>query len=258
MHAELIADVQTLAPGRPFRLAVRFAMKEGWHVNWLNPGDAGLAPGIAWRLPKGFKTDLVCWPHPERFPAGPLVIFGYAGELLLSIDVVPPVDLRPGDAVELAAEVSWLACAEACVPGSESLALTLPVEATPRPHVSASARIEDARKRCPAPSGQWNVDASLDDRRTMRLDLQAALETNAAVTGAFFYPYEQGIVENAAPQLLSAHQDPLGRPSYQLRVEVARVATRVPERVHGVLVIQSGGEKNGAIAIEVDVPLRTR
>jgi len=254
VHAELITDIQALAPGRPFRLAVRLAMKEGWHVNWLNPGDAGLAPSIAWKLPKGFKADFVCWPYPERFPTGPLTIFGYAGELLLSIDVTPPAELRPGDSVELATEVSWLACAEACVPGSAALSLTLPVETTPRPDANASARIEAWRKRCPELSGRWTVDASLDDRRTMRLGLQTAEESSAAVTEAFFYPYEQGIVENAAPQLLSVLQDPLGRSSYQLRVEVSRVATRVPERMSGVLVIQSGGPH----AIEVDVRLRTR
>lgn len=258
VRAELLADVQALAPGRPFRLAVRLAMKPGWHVNWLNPGDAGLAPSVAWRLPKGFKTELMCWPVPSRFPTGPLVIFGYAEELLLSVDVTPPVDLRPGESVALVAEVSWLACEEACVPGSASVSLSLPVEEIPRPNASTSARIEDWRKRCPVPSGQWGVDASLDDQRTLRLGLSTAAESNSPVTAAFFYPYEQGIVENAAPQLLSAQQDALGRSSYQLRVAVSRVATHIPERLWGVLVIEKGGTAGGSAAIEVDVPLRTR
>ena len=258
VRAELIADAQALAPGRPFRLAVRLVMKEGWHVNWLNPGDAGLAPSIAWKLPKGFKADLVCWPVPGRFPAGPLVIFGYAGELLLSVDVTPPVELRPGDSVKLAAEVSWLACAEACIPGSASLSLVLPVETTPRSNASTAALIEDGRKRCPAPSGAWNVDARIDDRQTMQLWLQTAADNSAPVTAAFFFPYEQGIVENAAPQLLSVEQDQLGRSSYQLRVEVSRVATHVPERLRGVLVIEGSATSGGSTAIEVDVPLRTR
>jgi thiol:disulfide interchange protein DsbD len=258
VRAELIADAQALAPGRPFRLAVRLVMKEGWHVNWLNPGDAGLAPSVAWRLPKGFKSDLMCWPAPGRFPAGPLVIFGYAGELLLSIDVTPPVEPRPGAPVELVAEVSWLACAEACVPGSASLSLTLPVEATSRSNASILALIEDGRKRCPAPSGEWSVDARIDDRQTMQLVLQTAADTSATVNAAVFYPYEQGIVENAAPQLLSVQQDPLGRNSYQLRIEVSRVATHVPERLSGVLVIERSKTDGGTAVIEVDVPLRTR
>jgi DsbC/DsbD-like thiol-disulfide interchange protein len=160
--------------------------------------------------------------------------------------------------VELAAEVSWLACAEACIPGSASLSLALPVEATPRPNASVSTLIEDARKRCPAQSGAWSVDARIDDRQTMQLWLQTAADASAPVTAAFFYPYEQGIVENAAPQLLSAEQDQLGRSSYQLRVEVSRVATHVPDRLRGVLVIEGGATGGGSTAIEVDVPLRTR
>ena len=92
----------------------------------------------------------------------------------------------------------------------------------------------------------------------LRLGLQTAAESNAPVTAAFFYPYEQGIVENAAPQLLSVEQDALGRPSYQLRVEISRVATHVPERLWGVLVIERSGTGAGSTAIDVDVPLRTR
>jgi len=134
VRAELIADVEALAPGRPFRLAVRLEIKEGWHVNWLNPGDAGLAPGIAWKVPKGFKTNVMCWPYPERFVAGSLVIFGYAKELILVTEVTPPSDLALGSPLEFAADVTWLACEEACIPGSASLTLKLPVEATARSH----------------------------------------------------------------------------------------------------------------------------
>jgi thiol:disulfide interchange protein DsbD len=259
VHAELVADVAALAPGRPFRLAVRLVIKEGWHLNWINPGDAGLAPDVGWKVPKGFKTSIMCWPYPERFKAGPLVIFGFAKELLLVTEVTPGADLRPGSTVDLGAEISWLACEEACIPGSASLSLKLPVEATARPDASHSGPIAAWSGRCPGVSGPWNVDASasLGDEATLLLDLQTAEGPDATISNVFFYPYQPGVIENGAPQLLSVEQGPMGRAAYQLRVDLSRMATQVPDRVHGVLVFE-GTEAKTPQAIEVDVPLRTR
>lgn len=253
VRAELVADVEALAPGRPFHLAVRLAIKDGWHVNWLNPGDAGLAPGIAWRVPKGFKTTVMCWPYPERFRTGPLVIFGYEKELVLVTEVIPPADL-PAGTIELGAEVTWLACEEACIPGSASVSTKLAVDATPRPASKSSPAIDAWLKRCPGVAGVWSVDASLGDHATLLLDLQTAEDANVTLNNAFFYPYEPGVIENAAAQQLSVMPGPFGRSAYQLRIELTRIASKIPERVRGVLVLDRGGP----LAIEVDVPLRTR
>jgi thiol:disulfide interchange protein DsbD len=251
VRCELLSDVETLAPGRRFRLAVRFVIADGWHLNWLNPGDAGLAPGIEWRLPDGFKASIVCWPYPQRFPAGPLVIFGYAQELVLVAEITPPGDLSPGPSIAVGAEVTWLACEEACVPGTASLSLQLPVAASPRASAPGAARVEASRARCPAPAGAWSVDASVGDSATLLLDLQTA-EEGRGLNGAVFFPYDPNIVENASPQLLSVLPGPNGRSAYQLRVELARLAPRVPERLRGVLVV------DGSQAFEVDVPVRRR
>jgi thiol:disulfide interchange protein DsbD len=254
VRAELVADVEALAPGRPFRLAVRLEMKDGWHVNWLNPGDAGLAPGIEWRVPKGFKTTVMCWPYPERFPTGPLVIFGYAKELFLSTEVTPPSDFTPGTVVDLGAEVTWLACEEACVPGSASLSLKLPAEKTARPSPTWAKRVEEWQRRCPGPAGAWSVDASMGDQATLLLDVQTVEDAGVTLNSAFFYPYEPGIIEHAASQPLSVLPGLRGRAAYQLRVELSRVSPQVRDRVRGVLVLNTGAPQ----AIEVDVPLRTR
>lgn len=252
VRAQLVADVDAFAPGKPFRLAVRLEIKEGWHVNWLNPGDAGLAPGVEWRVPKVFKTTVMCWPYPERFQAGPLVIFGYAKELILVTEVTPPTQMGSGDLVQFAADVTWLACEEACIPGSARLSLALPVEQAPRPN-QWSVPIEASLARCPRPAGAWNVDASVFED-AMLLDLQTAEDSPVKLTNAFLYPYDTGVIENSSPQLLSVMEGPQGRRAYQLRVQFWRMATGTPERVRGVLVMDLGAPR----AIEVDVPLRKR
>jgi thiol:disulfide interchange protein DsbD len=253
VRAELVASVDAIAPGSAFQLAVRLAIKDAWHVNWLNPGDAGLAPGVAWKVPKGYKTTVMCWPYPERFTAGSLVIFGYAKELILVTEVTPPNDLVAGGRVDLAADVSWLACEEACIPGSAQLKLSLPIEPKARGSASAPA-IAAWVARCPSRAGAWTIDASFGDRETLLLDLQTAEPGGARMNDAFFYSYEPGVIENSAPQMLSALDGPNGQIAYQLRTELWGMATTLPERLRGVLVM----ERDGTRAIEIDVPIRRR
>jgi len=256
VHAELLCDAASIQPGMTFRLGVRLVMENGWHVNWTNPGDAGLAPSIAWKLPAGFRAGLVRWPLPERFVTGPLVIFGYAGDVLLETDVRAPAGLAPGQTVDLAAEVSWLACADACVPDSARVRMQLPVEAVARADAEAVARFETTRARCPSPSGSWNVQARVEDSSWIVLDIQTADPTTPPLAGLFFFPYDPGVIENAAPQTTSALAGPLGRTAYQLRIERARMPVGSLSRLSGVLVSTSGWSGgNGPAAIDVDAPM---
>jgi len=41
-EARLIADVQSIQPGVPFRAGVLITMRDNWHTYWLNPGDSGM------------------------------------------------------------------------------------------------------------------------------------------------------------------------------------------------------------------------
>jgi DsbC/DsbD-like thiol-disulfide interchange protein len=256
VRAELVADVASIQPGKTFRLAVRLVMTDGWHVNWINPGDAGLAPSVAWRLPKGFKAGLIEWPLPRRFSTGPLMIFGYGEDVLLSVDVDAPASIEAGTSVELAAEVSWLACAEACVPGAGKVSLRLPVEAASRTNPEGKSKIDATRERCPIQPTAWSMDARVADNSTLLVDIQTAAETTPALDGVFFFPFEQGLIENASAQSLAAMPGPYGRVAYQLRIERARIGVELPKRLTGILVCESGWTNGaGPQAMTVDVPL---
>ena len=43
--ATLVTDTDAIQPGKPFRVALRLRMADGWHTYWKNPGDAGVASG---------------------------------------------------------------------------------------------------------------------------------------------------------------------------------------------------------------------
>jgi len=258
VQAELISDVASIQPGSTFRLGVRLTIKDGWHVNWTNPGDAGLAPSIAWKLPAGFKAGILSWPFPSRFVTGPLVIFGYAGELVLISDVHVPADLSVGGNLELVADVSWLSCADVCIPGSATVRLALPVEKTSQPAPAAREKLDATEARWPERAGAWKLEAWIEEANTLVIEIQSGDASAAPLDGLFFFPYDPGLIENAAPQLVTAAPGP-GGTVYQLRIARARMPAGELTRAYGLLVASSGlSRQEGPGAIEVNVPVTRR
>ena len=51
-----------------------------------NPGDSGLPTTLAWKLPAGVDAGPIEWPAPRALPVGPLVNYGYEGEVLHLVD----------------------------------------------------------------------------------------------------------------------------------------------------------------------------
>jgi hypothetical protein len=148
----LVADATAVVSGQPFRLGVWFQIEDGWHIYWKNPGEAGLATAIEWRLPEGFQAEPLRWPVPRTFDQGGGVAgYGYEDAVLLWSRVRPPDTLRPGASVALAAEVSWLACKTLCVPGEVGVELTLPVAAEAEP--AKGELFATWERRLPVPAG---------------------------------------------------------------------------------------------------------
>src|SRR4051812_22367010 len=79
--AELVAEPTAFVPGTTATVALRLAIEPGWHTYWRNPGESGLPTTLAWRLPPGYAAGDILWPAPRALPAGPLVNYGYEGEV---------------------------------------------------------------------------------------------------------------------------------------------------------------------------------
>lgn len=128
VRAELIADVDAVAPGATFRLGARFDIDPEWHVYWLNPGDAGIPTEAKFQAPDGFALTPTRFPAPEYFGAGtPLAGYGYEKEVVLFTDVTAPAQVAD-PSITFKAETSWLVCRHTCIPGSANVELTLPVK----------------------------------------------------------------------------------------------------------------------------------
>jgi thiol:disulfide interchange protein DsbD len=246
VRAELISEAAAVRPGQTFWVALRFDIRPGWHTYWKNPGDSGEAPRIRWRLPEGFRAGEVHWPPPQRLPLGPLMNFGYAGEAWLLVPMTAPGRIEAGT-VELAAAATWLVCKEECIPEQGEFALTLPVTADEAAATSWAEAFAEVRRRLPQ-----TLDGAMlapVDADTLRLELGPALR-QVALREAWFFPDAYGLVEHAAPQLLSSGE---GGPVLQLRRGELRGAP--PDRLTGVLVVTEDlPDGPMATAFSIDAP----
>ncbi|MBS0332438.1 MAG: thiol:disulfide interchange protein, partial [Proteobacteria bacterium] len=108
VQAELVADRTGIAPGETIHVALRQQIQKGWHTYWRNSGDSGEATRITWNLPAGWQVGDFTWPAPRQLPVGPLMNYGYEGEVLLPMAVTAPAGAKAGDKVTLKAKASFL------------------------------------------------------------------------------------------------------------------------------------------------------
>ena len=130
----LVADADSIVPGRAVTIGLRLQAQPGWHTYWQYAGDAGIPTRIDWTLPSGFTAGPIQWPIPMRTPEpGDIVTYAYHGTVLLPVEIETPSGLKPGQTIQIRAHASWLVCKDICVPGKADLTLTLPVVAASHP-----------------------------------------------------------------------------------------------------------------------------
>ena len=188
LTATLVSGTDAVAAGAPMRLALRLRVAPGWHVYWVNPGDAGAPPELTLTLPDGATAGGITWPTPVRQAEGPVMTYAYTNEVVLPVTVTP----GPG-ALDVDAAATWLVCEKICVPEEGRFRLTLPAGA-PAPSAQA-ALFAAADARAPRPSP---FDARVAADGTLTLS-GAGLST-ATVRDAWFFPAAWGPIDQGAPQ----------------------------------------------------------
>jgi thiol:disulfide interchange protein len=233
LHVQLVFPSATLNQGQSAKAGLYFKLEQGWHVYWKNAGDSGEPPRMKWTLPDGIAAGSLQFPPPTRLPLGPLMDFGYEGEVLFPFDLRVAPNAKPGPAV-LHAKVDWLVCREVCIPGKAELETTREVSAnsgkgTPvEPEASLYSRLGNRLPQQPPAAFKAGFQPTSGGFRL-------TVETGQKEAQAFFFPADQNILDNPAPQKVSAN-------SRGLTLDLKKDAnlTANPDQLRGVLELSNG------------------
>jgi thiol:disulfide interchange protein/DsbC/DsbD-like thiol-disulfide interchange protein len=202
LHVQLVLPQAELYPQGLNHGGLDFKLEPGWHIYWQNAGDSGEPPAVRWILPEGVTADPLQFPAPARLPLGPLMDFGYNNEVVFPMSFRVDPSVRPGPAI-LNAHVSWLVCREVCIPGKADLGAPVQLDSSEPGAVTTSAVDLALWKR-----GMDSLPKPLPVADQARFEpsstgFRLAVSTGRPETQAVFFPTDQNLVDNPAPQKLT-------------------------------------------------------
>lgn len=245
VKARLVSEAATIGPAETIWVALEFDIRDGWHTYWRNPGDSGQATSLTWSLPAGFKAGGIVWQTPHRFDIAPLVNYGYAKHVLHLVPITAPSNLVAGASLTLAAKTSYLVCADVCIPEDANLQLTIPTAATGHADPAASALFSAARAELPttAPAA---TSAHVEQGQLVITLGKEWGPTLPQIESLAFFPYDEGLIEYAAPQTLKRSGD---------RIElVVKLGYQPPQsRTLGGVLIATERSGNTAVRVPMEI-----
>jgi thiol:disulfide interchange protein DsbD len=243
VRVDLLVIPQGLNPGQSADAGLFFKLEPGWHIYWKNPGDAGLPTQVSWTLPRGITAGPMRFPAPKRLPLGPLMDFGYEDEVFFPLKLQVEKTVPAGPAI-LHAKVDWLVCRERCIPGKAELEVSREVTSHPAKPVSLASDAALNKRfvaRLPKP-----LPASAKAAfQTTPAGFRLTVDTGRRETSATFFPSDQDILDNPAPQKLTPTANGL---ILDLKKDLSFSAHLV--RLNGVLEL-SGGRAFEIVALPV-------
>lgn len=261
----LLTSVETATRGETFDVGVRFALDDGWHVYFRNPGEAALGTELTFRA-EGARVGEVAWPVPERLldPSGTIATFGYEEDVLFVAPVAVARDA--GETIVVSVVADFLVCKIECVPGRVSLARTLRVADVEHPADEETRDRIDATRaalpRAPSDAGA-NVVISLTPSAIAPRSRARATVTITCADGsrcgplrlagvraeAVFFPDRvQGLtIRPVALRAEGAHAATL-----ELELEASADDPGADQRLSGIVALPT---ERGRLALEIDGPI---
>lgn len=194
VKAELISSMAEATPGSTIEVGLKLTHDPHWHTYWKATGDSGLPTEIQWTLPDGWKAGDIQWPIPKVFKLGTLINYGYDGEVLLPVQITIPADQPLNSSASLKAEVSWLMCAEQCVPGRASLSLEIKVGPKAVPS-DAYDNFQETLKN--VPSDSIPVTAKIDHKKKL---IELSFPDKGALENVYIFAQTADSISYGTPQ----------------------------------------------------------
>ena len=233
VHVQLVVPASAINRGAAADAGLYFKIDPGWHVYWKNAGDAGEPPHMKWTLPEGITAGPLQFPAPKRLPLGPLMDFGYEDEVLFPFKVTVADSAKPGWAI-LHAKVDWLVCQASCIPGKAELEVTRGIASPPAKSAFVPQDLDLFKRlnsRLPKPLPGEMKAIFQPTKEGFRL----AVDTGRKETSATFFPADQDVIDNPAPQTLTPTPNGL---TLDLKKDVNLTAN--PAELKGVLELSGG------------------
>ncbi len=155
--ANLVAEVETIAPGQPFTVALQLQHPPKWHSYYKNSGGIEKSPEITWQLPPGFSAGPIQWPVPEIKATDYGKSMIYPGTPVFLVEITPAKDIPPGQTMTLSARANWQICDKTCKDEAKDFTLQLPVAESSSPAAGQAALFSEARKKIPGVNRDWEV-----------------------------------------------------------------------------------------------------
>ncbi len=239
LSIELVSEVTSIQPGKPFYVGLHLEHPRGYHTYWKYTGIVGIPTAMEWKLPKGWKADPIEWPEPERVFMFQIKAQGFHGEKLLPMCITPPKNLLPGKIVKLEGKARWMCCGRDCNPGFKELSIELPVSDREAPHDGRRAKMfEESRASVAKQSSDWNVEVTHKNGEVvMRIKpvTPAAKAHFSSVKSVTFFT-EDGLIDPNKPELLTK-----GEGEFVLTQTISEYFRKpLPKQVVGILQTPEG------------------
>ena len=240
-EVELIAEKTALVVGEKNVIGLSIKHAPHWHTYWKNPGDSGYPTKITWDVPSGYGVGEFDWPTPKRLATGPIVNFGYEGDVLLPVTISVPLAAKVGESVTLKGKAEWLVCKDVCIPEEGDVSVTLQV-ATSNAASANSAKFVAARAAMPGDASAWKATlyAAANPARDAWLDLVAPAGA-ASLTALDVFPVTEQVNDPSVQQVYRTAQ------GYAVKLKLVD-GVKLPERMPIVLAASGSVGAKGEIA----------
>jgi len=241
VKADLVSDVASVQPGKPFTVALHLVHDAHWHTYWVNPGT-GLATSLTWKLPPGWTAGPIQWPTPVVLVdrTGSIVGNGYDGDLLLPVKITPAANASVGTTVDLQAKADWLMCSDVCMPGGANVDLKLPI-ASDAPPANEPWHSRLAQVPEPQATTGWQVTATRDGKNII---LVVAPPQGTTLHDPHFFG-EDGYIQYDQPQTAVSENS-----GYKLTLPISDSPDAKTTRLVGVI-----SSQNPFAGYRIDVPI---
>lgn len=235
-QAELVCGMRAVRPGQEFFVALHIRMPKGWHVYYVNPGESGQPPRLAWNVPDSLRVGRMLWPAPQRLVVGGVASNVYTGDVWLPMRVRLGKNVAFGH-LDLKAKANWLLCSGRCIPDSADLGLQIDVRPQAEVKPDVLRQVTGSLKLIPS-LRRDNVSAKLADRSVI-VNLPRLKTDSVRFFGADpnFFGADAEQVEQVGNRTI-------------LKLPLSRYAASLPRRIVGIV------SPADATPFAIDVPLQ--